>query len=130
MVLGIFFIKHLFLKIYYLFAGRKDQEKQFIRNFLGDNLTFFTHKEYEIIDRLANCTMCGLCSYENPILSDGDPKYFLRPYEISTLLSRSQPDYVYIDNLIKELYKYDWENVNCPYDVPYKEGLNLIISIS
>jgi len=129
-VLGVFFAKHVIIKFLQLFKKKPNQEELFKKNFINDNLTSFTKDEYDIIDKLSNCNMCGICSYENPQLIENEITYQIKPYEISTLLSRSQPDFIYIDNMVKYLYKYDWENINCPYDVPYKEGLNLIITLN
>ena len=129
-VLGLFFAKHLFLKIWHIFKKRPDQKILFEKNFINDNLVSFTKEEYEIISELSNCKMCGLCSYNNPQLLENDTIYSIKPYDISTLLSRSQPDFIYIDNMAKNLYRYSWEEITCPYGVPYKKGLNLIITLN
>ncbi len=127
--LGMFFIKHWFVKLWKLIT-RPNQLKLFKRNFLNDNLIEFKKEEYEVIRALGKCVACGRCKYYNPFIDSTLSRYGLSPADIPLFLTRSQPDFIVIEGLARELHTFNLEEIYCPFGVPFKKGVELIINLN
>ncbi len=127
--LGLFFIRHWIVKFWKLIT-RPDQLKLFRRNFIDDNLIEFSKEDYKIIRSLSKCVLCDRCKYYNPFVDSTIRSYGLTPADIPTALTRSQPEFIVIDNLARELAKFNLDSIYCPFGVPLKEGVELIINMN
>ncbi|GEM_PF-3910920 len=127
--LGLFFIRHWIVKLWKLIR-RPNQLLLFKKNFIDDNLIEFKREDYDTLRALSGCVYCGRCRYYNPFIESTLRKYSLSPSDIPSLLTRSQPDFIVIANLAEELKKFDLDSIYCPYGVPFKKGVELIISLN
>lgn len=127
--LGLFFIRHWIVKLWKLIT-RPDQLKLFRRNFIDDDLIEFSEEDYHVIRGLSRCILCDRCKYYNPFLDSTLRSYGLTPADIPSVLTRSQPEFPVVDNLAKEMLKFDLDSIYCPFGVPLKEGVQLIIRMN
>ncbi len=127
--LGLFFIRHWIVKLWKLIT-RPDQLKLFRRNFIEDDLIEFTREDHEVLRGLSRCVLCDRCKYYNPFIDSTLRGYGLTPSDIPSVLTRAQPEFPVVGNLAREMLKFDLDAIYCPFDVPLREGVELIISLN
>ena len=127
--LGLFFLRHWFVRLWKVIT-RPNQLKLFKRNFLDDNLIEFKEEEYEVLRKLSHCILCNRCKYYNPFINSALAGFGLTPADIPAVLTRSQSDFVLIENLAESMARLNLDEIFCPYGVPFREGVELIINLN
>ncbi len=124
--LGWMFFLHFFRRLGWLLRGKPDQLLKFYANYAGDRIQPITAEERVVQLGLQRCTQCGLCAIANPAFAKLTGEFYRSPALIPISLSRSQPEFSYAAELVRQLAGQKIDNRICPQGVPLQEAVELM----
>lgn len=110
-----------------LTAFFRDQLQQLQARYIGERILLPVSAEERIVQRgLQRCTQCGLCAIANPAFARLVPEFHRSPAVFAVAMSRSQPEFNFAADLLRQLAGQKIDNRICPQGVPLQEAVELM----
>ncbi len=108
------------------FRWRYSGRERFLKNYRTEGLIPLSVLDRDWLDSFSQCLNCGLCDLVCPALRTVERRKFPGPSYLATTLTRSTPDFPFVDLNFSLCQDCEQCQSVCPNRVPIKEALEFI----